>query len=148
MPKPAPINPSLIRAVFTYNPVTGTLHPTKTAPLVIRCTGKRQWAVGEYRYTLHRLVWAWHNPDNANPYAVQFSDHDSTNTRIENLYCVHTNPRWVGHVKQIQGRWDAQGNIRLVGAPTPPTPPTPPPNPPLHDTSRYTTIPHDTPQNA
>jgi hypothetical protein len=122
MPAAAPINPDLILAIFSYDPITGALIPKPTANAAARKTDKQQWEVGAYRYSLHRLVWAWHNPKDANPYAVQFHDGDKTNTRIENLYPIPTHPRWVGHIKQIKAKIDQHGNVIINGAPPAPAP--------------------------
>ena len=115
MPKAAPINPDLIRAIFDYDPELGVLTPKPTASNAARRTDKNQWEVSSHRYLMHRLVWAWHNPDNPNPYSVQFKDGDRTNSHIENLFPIHTNPRWIGHVKQVKGHIDGYGNVVLVG---------------------------------
>lgn len=122
MPRAVPINPDLIRAIFAYDPDTGALTPKPTAPLVARRTDKNQWEVNGHRHMTHRLVWAWHNPDNPNPYSVQCKDGNRHNTRIENLYSISTNPRWIGHVKQVKGRFDSAGRIILAGDTSAPTP--------------------------
>ena len=115
MPKAVPINPDLIRAIFDYDPTTGTLTPKPTCPLVARRTDRNKWEINGHRHVLHRLVWAWHNPHDPNPYSVQFHDMDRNNTRIENLYPIPTNPRWIGHVKQIKGKFDRHGRVVLAG---------------------------------
>lgn len=115
MPKAAPINPTLLHAIFDYDTDTGTLTPKPTAANAARRTDKNQWEVSGHRYLMHRLVWAWHNPDNPNPYSVQFKDGDRTNSHIENLFPIHTNPRWLGHVKQVKGHIDSNGNVVLRG---------------------------------
>jgi len=130
MPKPIPINPVLLRAIFDYDPETGQLIPKPTADHAARRKDKLQWEIGARRYSLNRLVWAWHNPDDANPYAIQHRDGDRRNTRIENLYPIPTHPRWVGHVKQVSARIDRHtGAIVLLGEPRRPQPPTKPPHP-------------------
>ena len=111
MPKAAPVNPHLVRSLFTYDPATGDLIPNKLAQRAARRTAKYQWELGAYRYSLHRLVWAYHNPDNPSPYCVQFHDGDRTNTRIENLYAINTNPRWLNHTKQVPMRITADGTV-------------------------------------
>jgi hypothetical protein len=116
MPAAAPISPHLVRTLFDYDPTTGALIPKPTAQTAARKTDKRQWEVGAYRYSLHRLVWAWHNPDNPNPKYITFKDSDATNTRIENLHAQNVHPRWVGHTKQTRARIDASGNVRYEDA--------------------------------
>ena len=116
MPKAAPINPDLVRAIFTYDPETGELTPRSTAPLVARRTDASQWELGRHRYSLHRLVWAYHNPDNANPQYIVFKDGWRNNSRIENLEAKNVHPRWEGHVKQVKARLSADGHIILAGA--------------------------------
>lgn len=115
MPKAAPINANLIRAIFTYDPDTGELIPKPTAPLVARRTDANQWEIGRHRYSLHRLVWAYHNPDNANPQYVAFKEGWRNDPRIENLEAKDVHPRWEGHVKQIRARLSADGHIILAG---------------------------------
>jgi hypothetical protein len=116
MPAPAPINPTLVRSLFRYDPNTGELIPTQLAPNAARKTDRYQWEVGAHRYSLHRLVWAYHNPDTPNPYCVQFKDGDKTNTRIENLSVIHTNPRWVNHQKQQPLKITASGKVLPLDA--------------------------------
>ena len=124
MPKAAPINANLIRAIFTYDPTTGELTPKPTATLTARRTDKRQWKVGEYRYSLNRLVWAYHHPENPNPQYIACKDHNLCNTRIENLEAKDVHPRWENHIKQIKVRFDADGYIVPVEAqPQPKTKP-------------------------
>jgi hypothetical protein len=119
MPKAAPINADLIRAVFTYDPETGALTPKPTAPLVVRRTDVCQWEVGKHRYSLHRLVWAYHHPENPNPVYITFKDGWRTNTRIENLEAKNVHPRWEGHAKQIKVKLSPDGHMILVGAEAP-----------------------------
>jgi hypothetical protein len=111
MAAPAPINANLVRIIFRYDPTTGTLIPTDLTAKAARKTDKRQWEIGAHRYALHRLVWAYHHPDAPNPYSVQFKDSDPTNTHIENLYAIDTNPRWLGHVKQVRMKLTAAGTV-------------------------------------
>jgi hypothetical protein len=115
MPKAAPINADLIRAIFTYDSETGELVPKPTAPLVVRRTDANQWEVGRHRYSLHRLVWAYHHPENPNPQYVAFKEGWRNDPRIENLEAKDVHPRWEGHTKQIRARLSADGHIILVG---------------------------------
>jgi hypothetical protein len=132
MPRGAPINADLIRVIFSYDPATGELLPKPTAKRVASKSSATQWEVGAYRYSTHRLVWAWHHPESPNPYCVQFNDGDRTNTRIENLSIIHTNPRWVHNVKTQKMRINADGVLVPVGADLPyPTVDTSPPKPRL-----------------
>lgn len=124
MPAPAKINPSLVQILFDYNPDTGELIPKPTTRRAAYRTAKNQWEIGEHRYTTHRLIWAWHNPDNPNPYAVQFIDGDQNNTRIENLRAIHTNPKWLDHTKKTRMYMRADGTIVPMGS-TRKQPPTP-----------------------
>lgn len=116
MPAPAPINPNLIRALFSYNPETGDLIPNKLATRAAVRISQYQWEIGPHKYSTHRIVWALHNPDKPNPYAVKFHDNNMKNTRIENLYAIDTNPRWVGHVKQVKMSIRSDGTIAPLGA--------------------------------
>jgi hypothetical protein len=115
MPKAAPINADLIRALFTYDPDTGELIPKPTAPLVARRTDANQWEIGRHRYSLHRLVWAYHHPDNANPQYIVCKDGWRNNSRIDNLEAKDVHPRWEGHVKQVKARLSVDGHIILAG---------------------------------
>jgi hypothetical protein len=115
MPKAAPINADLIRAIFTYDPETGALIPKPTAPLVVRRTDANQWEVGRHRYSLHRLVWAYHHPENPNPQYVAFKEGWRNDPRIENLEAKDVHPRWEGHIKQTRARLSADGCIILAG---------------------------------
>jgi hypothetical protein len=114
MPKAAPINADLIRAIFTYDPATGALIPKPTAPLVARRTDKYQWGIGAHRYSLHRLVWAYHHPENPNPTYIACKDYNRYNTRIENLEAKDVHPRWEGHTKKINATLDEHGRIVYV----------------------------------
>jgi len=114
MPKAAPINDTLIRAIFTYDPETGALNPKPTATLVARRTDKHQWEVGAHRYSLNRLVWAYHHPENPNPKYVAYKDSNRFNTRIENLEAKEVHPRWEGHTKKVNATLDEQGRIVYV----------------------------------
>jgi len=116
MPAPSKINPALVQILFDYNPDTGELIPKPTTHRAAYRTAKNQWEIGEHRYTTHRLIWAWHNPNNANPYAVQFIDGDQNNTRIENLHAIHTNPRWLDHNKKQRMYMRADGTIVPMGS--------------------------------
>ena len=111
MPAPRPIDPEVILALFDYDASSGQLRPKPHATRAVRKTDRNQWEIGEHRYVLHRLIWAIHNPDNANPYAVQFKDGDRTNTRIENLTAIKTNPRWIGHKKIRRARLNDDGML-------------------------------------
>ncbi len=115
MPAPAKINPHLVQILFDYNPTTGELIPKPTTKRAAYRTAKNQWEIGEYRYTVHRLIWAWHNPDNPNPYAVQFLDDNPANTRIENLCAIHTNPRWLDHNKKQRMYMRSDGTLVPLG---------------------------------
>ena len=119
MPAPAPIDPKLIRALFRYDPTLGQLTPNPLTPNAVHRTGRYQWAVGAFRYSMHRLIWAYHNPKHPNPYCVQFIDGDRNNARIENLRAIHTNPRWANHVKQVPMRITADGLVIPRDAPDP-----------------------------
>jgi hypothetical protein len=114
MPKAAPINADLIRAIFTYDPETGALIPKPTANLTARRTSNRQWEVGRHRYSLHRLVWAYHHPENPNPNYITFKDFSDYNPRIENLEARDVHPRWEGHTKKINATLDEFGRIVYV----------------------------------
>lgn len=111
MPLPAKIHPHLVRALFDYDYLSGALTPKPTAVRAARRTDKYQWEIDGRRYSTHRLIWAWHNPQAPNPYVVSFIDGDKTNTRIENLKALHEHPRWVGHVKQVRMKMDKYGNL-------------------------------------
>lgn len=100
MPRAARIDPQTILAIFDYDPETGALHLKPGMQHAARKTDKRQWEIGAHRYSLHRLVWAWHHPENPNPKFVTFRDGVSATTRIENLRGTNEHPRWAGHVKQ------------------------------------------------
>lgn len=114
MPKALPINPDLVRALFSYNRTTGTLTTKPPADVAARRINSKQWEFGAGTYSMHRIVWAYHNPDNANPRYVRFRDGDPSNTRIENLYAHNTHPRWEGHVKQINAQFDEHGRIVIT----------------------------------
>ena len=114
MPRAAKIDPQTILAIFDYDPKSGALHLKPTMPKAARKTDKRQWEVGSRRYSLHRLVWAWHHPENPNPNFISFRDDDPTNTKIENLFARDTNPRWDGHTKQTPALIDKHGNITFA----------------------------------
>lgn len=115
MARTARIDPQTILAIFDYDPVTGALHPKPGMEHMARKTDKRQWEVGAHRYSLHRLVWAWHHPDNPNPKFVTFRDGVGTTTRIENLHGTNEHPRWAGHVKQRRGTLDEMGRVLIDG---------------------------------
>jgi hypothetical protein len=131
MPKALPIHPDLLHIIFDYDAETGQLIPKPTAERAARRKDKLQWEIGASRYSLNRLVWAWHNPYDPNPYAIQHRDGDRYNTRIENLYPIPTHPRWVNHVKQIPAKLDSHtGAITLLGElPRTQSPTTPPHQP-------------------
>ena len=121
MPKAAPLNHDLLRSIFLYDPQTGELHPKTTATRLARRTDKRQWEIGPYRYSLHRLVWAYHHPENPNPKYVGFKNYAPTDTGanrtcIENLVAKDVHPRWEGHVKQVRAKLDKHGHIVVAGA--------------------------------
>lgn len=122
MPLPAKINQHLVRALFDYDTQTGALIPKPTAGRAARRADKNQWEIDGRRYSIHRLVWAWHNPKEPNPYVVSFIDGDKTNTRIENLKALHEHPRWVGHVKQVRMKMDKYGNLIDPAKPQAPAP--------------------------
>lgn len=115
MARTARIDPQTILALFDYDPTLGTLRLKSGMEHAARKTDKRQWQVGAHRYSLHRLIWAWHHPDKPNPKFVTFRDSDHTNTRIENLHGTNEHPRWAGHVKQRQGTLDEMSRIILAG---------------------------------
>ena len=115
MPAPARINPHLVQILFGYNPDSGELTPKPTAQRAAYRTAKNQWEIGEHRYSVHRLIWAWHNPNDANPYAVQFIDGDTKNTRIENLHAIRTNPRWLDHGKKPRMYMRVDGTLVPAG---------------------------------
>jgi hypothetical protein len=114
MPKAAPINADLIRAIFTYNPTTGHLIPKPTAALTARRINSKQWQVGASTYSIHRLVWAYHHPENPNPPYITFKDVSAYNPRIENLVAKNVHPRWEGYPKRINAVFDEYGRIVLV----------------------------------
>lgn len=115
MPKAAPIDPQTILAIFDYDPTTGALLPKLGMGKAVRQTDTRQWEIGRHRYSLHRLVWAWHNPNQPNPKYVTFKDSNCYNTRIENLRATSTHPRWAGHTKQRKALLDtATGAITFI----------------------------------
>lgn len=122
MPAPAKIKHDLVRALFDYDYLSGALTPKPTAVRAARRTDKNQWEINGHRYSAHRLIWAWHNPKEPNPYIVSFIDGDKTNTRIENLKAVHEHPRWAGHVKQVKLAMDDYGNIIDPTEPQAPAP--------------------------
>ena len=111
MPSPIRIDPNLILAIFDYDPEVGALTLKPTMPKAARKTDKRQWEIGHHRYALHRLVWAWHNPDRPNPKYISFKDGNTHNTKIDNLFARTDHPRWEGHTKQRKGKIDRHGNI-------------------------------------
>lgn len=111
MPSPNRIDPNLILALFDYEPDTGALALKPTLHNAARKTDKRQWEIGHHRYALHRLVWAWHHPDNPNPKYISFKDDNPHNTTIDNLTAHDNHPRWEGHVKQRKAKLDGRGNI-------------------------------------
>ena len=125
MPSENIINPDLIRAIFTYDPETGALIPKPTADLVARQIhaprrmDTHQWEVGKHRYSLHRLVWAYHHPENPNPKYVGRRSSSPFESRIEHLYASDVHPRWIGNRKQVRARIDSDGRITIVGAPPP-----------------------------
>ena len=111
MPKALPINPDLVRALFSYNHATGNLTTKPLAAVAARRINSKQWEFGAGTYSMHRIVWAYHNPDNANPKYIKFKDGNSNNPRIENLIARSTNPRWDGHIKKIDAEFDEYGRI-------------------------------------
>lgn len=111
MPKALPINPTLIRALFSYNHTTGNLTAKPTANAAARRINSKQWEFGAGVYSMHRIIWAYHNPDSANPRYIRFRDNDPSNTRIENLYARNTHPRWEGYTKQVNAQFDEYGRI-------------------------------------
>lgn len=121
MPKAASINPILVRTLFDYDPSTGNLIPKPTAAKAARRTNSRQWEIGDTEYSVHRLVWAWHNPDNPDPKYIRFRNGDKRDWRIENLEARDVHPRWEGHAKKTAVRLDSYG--RVVDADSPDLPP-------------------------
>jgi hypothetical protein len=111
MPKALPINPDLVRSLFSYNHATGNLTTKPTATVAARRINSKQWEFGAGTYSMHRIVWAYHNPDNANPKYIKFKDGNPNNPRIENLLARNTHPRWEGHTKQINAEFDEYGRI-------------------------------------
>lgn len=111
MPSAIRIDPNLILALFDYNPDSGALTLKPTMPKAARKTDTRQWEIGHHRYSLHRLVWAWHHPENPNPKYITFKDSNTHNTKIENLHARDSHPRWEGHVKQRPAKLDTQGRV-------------------------------------
>jgi hypothetical protein len=114
MPKALLINPDLVRALFSYDHATGNLTTKPPADIAARRINSKQWEFGAGTYSMHRIVWAYHNPDNANPRYVRFKDGDPSNIRIENLYARNTHPRWEGHVKQVDAQFDEHGRIVIM----------------------------------
>lgn len=115
MPKALTINHTLVCALFAYNPLTGNLTPKPTANAAARRINSKQWEFGAGThagiYSMHRIVWAYHNPDDANPRYIRFRDGDQRNTRIENLYAKNTHPRWEGYTKQSDAQFDEYGRV-------------------------------------
>lgn len=111
MPAAATINPNLVRILFDYDASSGHLIPKPTAARTARRINAKQWEITDVQYSVHRLIWAWHNPQDANPKYVGFNDGDRANTRIENLTSTSKNPRWVGHQKKRRARITADGMI-------------------------------------
>jgi hypothetical protein len=116
MPRAAKIDPQTILATFDYDPATGAMYPKPTMAHTVRKTDARQWQIGRHRYSLHRLVWAWHHPDHPNPKFVTFRDGVATNTRIDNLCATEEHPRWAEHLKQRRGYIDSMGYITFEDA--------------------------------
>jgi hypothetical protein len=114
MPKALRINPDHVRTLFSYNRATGKLTVNPTSNATVRRVNSKQWEFGAGTYSMHRLVWAYHNPDNANPRYIQFRDGDPSNTRIENLYARSTHPRWEGHTKQADAQFNEYGHIIVM----------------------------------
>jgi hypothetical protein len=114
MPAAAPLNHDLLHAIFTYDASSGSVVPKPTAKNAARRTARTQWEIGEYRYSLHRIVWAMHHPEDPNPRYIMFKDGDRANTRIENLYPQHKHPRWVNHQKQVKARMNARGEFEVL----------------------------------
>ena len=114
MPKAAPLNPILIRSIFDYDPATGALIPKPTAKNAARRINSTQWEIGTTKYSMHRLVWAWHHPDDptgANPVYLTHKDGNKKDHRIENLTASNVHPRWKGHIKQRKAAFDVHGKI-------------------------------------
>jgi len=116
MPKALSANPILVRTLFSYDYATGNLVPKPTAKPAARRVNSKQWEFGAGTYSMHRLVWAYHNPDNANPRYIRFKDGNPRNTRIENLYARNTHPRWEGYTKQVNAQFDEYGRIVIPSA--------------------------------
>ena len=113
MPNATPINPALVRIAFTYDSATGALKLKTLGERVARRMSTTQWQLDKGTYSVHRLVWAWHNPDNANPRFIKFVDGDRTNTRIENLKATNVHPQWENHAKRVDAIIDDDGRISL-----------------------------------
>jgi len=113
MPKAVPINPTLVRIAFTYDSATGALKLKPLGERAAKRINSKQWQMGGSTYLMHRLVWAWHNPDNANPRFIKFVDGDRTNTRIENLKATNVHPQWENHAKRVDAIIDDDGRISL-----------------------------------
>jgi hypothetical protein len=109
MPLAAVISPDLVRAIFNYDPSTGFLIPKLTAKRVANRVNSKQWRINDSIYSIHRLVWIWHN--STNPRYINFKDGDAANTRIENLAGHTKHPRWENHVKQRRVKIDAYGQL-------------------------------------
>lgn len=92
MPAPRPIDPNLLHVLFTYDPTAGALIPKQTAYGAARRVSAYQWRINGDAYSTHRLIWAYHNPTDANPPSVEFIDGDRRNQRIENLQALKQNP--------------------------------------------------------
>lgn len=88
MPAPKPVNPTLMHTLFAYNPTTGELEQKPPAARAARKINRTQWEIGPHKYSVHRIIWAMHNPDTPNPQVVGFRDGNTANTRIENLFAT------------------------------------------------------------
>lgn len=85
------LDPIALRHQFIYNPITGRIRPKPIPtrpdlPIPVQIRG-RYWRVDRTTngYAEHRIIWALHHPEYANPKHVVCDDWDSNNTRIDNL---------------------------------------------------------------
>ena len=106
MPAPKTIDPNILHLLFTYNPTEGLLvpKPDAVATRAVKRISNLQWKINGANYSTHRLIWAYHNPTNANPHVVEYVDGNRNNVRIENLRGSN----------EHSGRFRSTGRPRLV----------------------------------
>lgn len=110
------IDAHLVRRLFNYNPTTGKLtvkDEYKHLPVFL-VTGRSVF-IYNINYSLHNLVYAWHNPDEPQPQWVKFIDGNPKNTRIENLYPLTKDKNWIVRSRGgIKCHMDDMGNITRI----------------------------------